>query len=181
MSTCRKCGQDISFRYIDGILRPLHAYGSPCGEALPFTDESLKRSVHIRCPRCPQMVYLVRHNGGSVWLDELGWPWPKHGCFDSDRHDSSRNTSVAPISPVPGTVRSDPSGLPRSSRAENAPLKGTTRHSATLSVTEKGALSVHGMGRFPVTLYREQWFKLFAQADAIRDFISKHDHQLKKT
>jgi DNA-directed RNA polymerase subunit RPC12/RpoP len=150
MSACRKCGQEISFRYIDGILRPLHAYGSPCGEALPFTDESLKRSVHIRCPRCPQMVYLVRHNGGSVWLDELGWPWPKHGCFDSQPHDSG-NTSVAPIPSV------------------------------MFSVTEKGALSVRGMGEFPVTLHREQWLQLLGQADAIREFISKHRRQLKRT
>lgn len=34
------------------------------------------------CPECGQKCYFVRHNGGSVWLDELGWPWPKHGCFD---------------------------------------------------------------------------------------------------
>ena len=34
------------------------------------------------CPRCGERVYFVRHNGGCVWLDELGWPWPKHECFD---------------------------------------------------------------------------------------------------
>jgi len=34
------------------------------------------------CPRCGAPVYFVRHNGGSVWLDELGYPWPKHPCFD---------------------------------------------------------------------------------------------------
>ena len=134
------------------------------------------------CCECDEeMVLFVEHNGGNVWLDELGWPWPKHGCFDSGTHDFSRNTSVAPISSVPQTVRSGASGLPRASRARNGPLKSTIRHSATLSITEKGALSVHGTGRFPVTLYREQWFRLFAQADAIRDFVSKHDHQLKKT
>jgi hypothetical protein len=37
-----------------------------------------------RCPRCGDDVYFVRHNGGSVWFDELGWPWPKHGCFPDD-------------------------------------------------------------------------------------------------
>lgn len=36
------------------------------------------------CPRCNQSVYFVRHNGGSVWFDELGKPWPKHGCFADD-------------------------------------------------------------------------------------------------
>jgi hypothetical protein len=36
------------------------------------------------CPECGAQVFFVRHNGGSVWLDALGWPWPKHGCFDYD-------------------------------------------------------------------------------------------------
>jgi hypothetical protein len=47
-------------------------------------------------------------------------------------------------------------------------------------VTEKGALAVFGMGRFPVTLYREQWLRLLAEADAIREFISKNALHLKK-
>jgi hypothetical protein len=34
------------------------------------------------CPECGAEVYFIRHNGGSVWVDELGWPWPRHGCFD---------------------------------------------------------------------------------------------------
>ena len=35
------------------------------------------------CPECGCFpVYFIRHNNGSVWVDELGWPWPKHGCFD---------------------------------------------------------------------------------------------------
>lgn len=84
MSICRYCGEEITFRYIDGILRPIHAYGMPCGERAPYSDDSLKRAVHTRCPRCSQMVWLVHHNGGKVWVDELGWPWPKHPCFDTD-------------------------------------------------------------------------------------------------
>lgn len=34
------------------------------------------------CPKCNQDVYFIRHNGGSVWVDSLGWPWPKHACFE---------------------------------------------------------------------------------------------------
>lgn len=34
------------------------------------------------CPRCQQPVYFIRHNAGSVWFSELGWPWEKHGCFN---------------------------------------------------------------------------------------------------
>jgi hypothetical protein len=41
------------------------------------------------CPICGADVFFVRHNGGSVWFDELGPPWPKHACFD-DEYDGSR-------------------------------------------------------------------------------------------
>jgi len=36
------------------------------------------------CPMCGEQVYFVRHNGGKVWFDELGPPWPKHPCFEDD-------------------------------------------------------------------------------------------------
>ena len=50
----------------------------------------------------------------------------------------------------------------------------------SLKVSEKGALSVYGMGRFPVTLYREQWEKLLGMSDQIREFIQQNDAALKK-
>jgi hypothetical protein len=50
----------------------------------------------------------------------------------------------------------------------------------SLKVSEKGALSVYGLGRFPVTLYREQWEKLLGMADEIRNFIRENDSALKK-
>ncbi len=65
-------------------------------------------------------------------------------------------------------------------RAENEQLKRPTRGQTSLRVSEKGALSVYGLGRFPVTLYREQWEKLLGMADEIRQFILDNDRQLKK-
>ena len=65
-------------------------------------------------------------------------------------------------------------------RAENEALKKPTRGQMSLKVSEKGALSVYGLGRFPVTLYREQWEKLLAMADQIRQFIQDNTHLLKK-
>jgi hypothetical protein len=66
-------------------------------------------------------------------------------------------------------------------RAENEALKKPpTRGQLSLRVSEKGALSVYGLGRFPVTLYREQWEKLLGLADEIRRFIQENDAQLKK-
>jgi hypothetical protein len=64
-------------------------------------------------------------------------------------------------------------------RAENEALK-KPRGNANMKVSEKGALSVYGLGRFPVTLYREQWEKLLGMADEIRQFIKDHDVDLKK-
>ena len=65
-------------------------------------------------------------------------------------------------------------------RAENESLKKPARGQLSLKVSEKGALSVYGMGRFPVTLYREQWEKLLSMADQIREFIAENDAALKK-
>ena len=65
-------------------------------------------------------------------------------------------------------------------RAENESLKKPARGQMSLKVSEKGALSVYGLGRFPVTLYREQWEKLLNMSDDIRSFIQAHDSELKK-
>jgi hypothetical protein len=46
-------------------------------------------------------------------------------------------------------------------------------------VSEKGAVSVYGMGRFPVTLYLEQWETLLSHADELRQFIETNRSQLK--
>jgi hypothetical protein len=64
-------------------------------------------------------------------------------------------------------------------KAENEQLKSQRGRSVSLKVSEKGGVSVYGLGRFPVTLYKEQWTKLLALADEIRAFIKEHDAQLK--
>jgi hypothetical protein len=66
-------------------------------------------------------------------------------------------------------------------RAENEALKNKKSGSGTLSmkVSEKGALSVYGMGRFPVTLYKEQWLKLLGIAEELKTFIQENDSRLK--
>ena len=65
-------------------------------------------------------------------------------------------------------------------RAENERLKKSGRGGKlAMKVSEKGALSVYGMGRFPVTLYKEQWLKLLAMADEIKAFIEANNESLK--
>ena len=64
-------------------------------------------------------------------------------------------------------------------RAENEALKARGARGISLKVSEKGGVSVYGLGRFPVTLYKEQWVKLLEMADEIRAFIKAHDKELK--
>jgi hypothetical protein len=64
-------------------------------------------------------------------------------------------------------------------RRENAALKRGASSGIRIKVSEKGAVSVYGMGRFPVTLYKEQWLKLLDMAAEIRAFIAANESQLK--
>jgi len=48
-----------------------------------------------------------------------------------------------------------------------------------LKVSEKGALSVYGLGRFPVTLYKEQWIRLLDYTAEIKSFLKDNDLLLK--
>ena len=64
-------------------------------------------------------------------------------------------------------------------KAENERLKSQRGRAVSLKVSEKGGVSVYGLGRFPVTLYKEQWAKLLSMADEIKAFITENDAQLK--
>ena len=67
-------------------------------------------------------------------------------------------------------------------RAENEALRKSQEapHGLSFRVSEKGAVSVYGLGRFPVTLYQEQWDRLLAGIDDLRRFIESNRHRLKK-
>jgi len=56
----------------------------PLPQRIVWQDRETDFSRQTTCPECGSKVYFVRHNGGSVWFDELRPPWPKHGCFDDD-------------------------------------------------------------------------------------------------
>ena len=64
-------------------------------------------------------------------------------------------------------------------RAENEALKARGQRIGQIRVSEKGGVSVYGLGRFPVTLYKEQWRRLLDMADEIRTFIREHESELK--
>jgi hypothetical protein len=75
------------------------------------------------------------------------------------------------------------SDLTQSEREELEALRREKALSAktglSMKVSEKGALSLYGLGRFPVTLYKEQWIKVLDHADAIRAFLKENDSKLK--
>jgi hypothetical protein len=64
-------------------------------------------------------------------------------------------------------------------KAENETLKKRRSSTVSMKVSEKGAVSVYGLGRFPVTLYQEQWNKLLSMADEIKQFIADNQDRLK--
>jgi len=87
---------------------------------------------------------------------------------------------------VKATAPADPAVVAELARlrAENARLtaavdKAHHVHDLTCKVSDKRGMSVYGLGRFPVTLYKEQWARLFAFADEARAFLKEHDAELK--
>ncbi len=64
-------------------------------------------------------------------------------------------------------------------RAENEALKAKMSRPTSIRVSEKGAVSVYGLGRFPVTLYKGQWLRLLSMADDIKTFITENESRLK--
>jgi len=87
-----------------------------------------------------------------------------------------------PTGPRGGSMTTeDPAAELARLRAENEALKKATKPvGISFKVSEKGALSVYGMGRFPVTLYVEQWETLLSRADDLRAFINAHRNDLKR-
>jgi hypothetical protein len=80
-----------------------------------------------------------------------------------------------------GQTSEDPRAELERLRAENERLRRTrSAGGLTFKVSEKGAVSVYGLGRFPVTLYLEQWEKLLSQAEELRQFIADNINKLKR-
>jgi hypothetical protein len=64
-------------------------------------------------------------------------------------------------------------------KQENERLKKRMSRGVTIKISEKGGVSVYGLGRFPVTLYKEQWLRLLDMSEEIRSFIKENEGQLK--
>jgi len=64
-------------------------------------------------------------------------------------------------------------------KTEKEALKNRGSRAISMKVSEKGGVSIYGLGRFPVTLYKEQWLRLLDMADDIRSFIAENESKLK--
>lgn len=94
-ANCKHCGEKIVWAQmpagqwlpmdpdIGGKHECLAPTRAPAGRSVwRYHDDDFCRPTS--CPVCGDEVFFVRHNGGSVWFDELGPPWPKHACFDDE-------------------------------------------------------------------------------------------------
>lgn len=105
MPACKICGGDIEFRSLGGVVTPIHISGGCFGKGPSSISQPRSTETYTydhandfcrstTCPRCHRRTFFVRHNGGSVWLDELGWPWPKHPCFDDSTSRGDLHSEV---------------------------------------------------------------------------------------
>jgi hypothetical protein len=105
--------------------------------------------------------------------------WSPRGIGGQDRSQKSeggRRNSIC----CHGMAEEDLKAELERLRAENEALKRPGRGQISIRVSEKGGVSVYGLGRFPVTLYKEQWDKLLSASEQIKTFIQDNDHLLKK-
>lgn len=112
MAKCKYCGGTITFRKVDGKIVPIHltggcstggyhGYRKPA-KRLPAIANSIDEqprsflNPNARCPVCNENVFFFQcPNGGRVFFDDVGWPWPKHPCTDRLQHDTWTRVSAA--------------------------------------------------------------------------------------
>lgn len=115
MATCKYCGGEIEFRQICGKPTPIRIScicggWEEAGQPQPITlhfERDQRVCWRRPCPNCGERVYFIRHNGGSLWVEELGWPWEKHPCMSPDERSETTFQTVR-TAPIPG--RGNPQG-----------------------------------------------------------------------
>jgi len=105
LSVCWNCGEEILFRHVDGVLRPIHLSGGACSGNFMGGENSIRRisgdpvsytNPNALCPVCSKRVFFYQSpHGGRVFFNSLGWPWPKHECMDKSIERSGR--AVLPL------------------------------------------------------------------------------------
>lgn len=101
MKFCRICGGEVKSAYFNGCWSQLpHTCTLPKTSPREIAEQRPEAEIRESfcrptvCRRCGASVYFVEHNGGKVVFDQLGWPWPKHPCFDSESFQSSKFSNL---------------------------------------------------------------------------------------
>jgi hypothetical protein len=118
---CNRCGGQITFRVVDGQTIPIHLNGGCNGEYrgrrvapsikaiaenAKFDEPRSYLNPNAKCPVCGASVFFYQsEDGGRVFFDDVGWPWPKHPCTDRAAVQHSK-TIYAPSS-VSNSTRTD--------------------------------------------------------------------------
>ena len=85
MANCEFCGEQIEFRTLKGRVVPFHHCEVTHVETISRKTTDPDCCHRTVCPHCgKRYIFFVRHNGGSVWFDFLGPPWPQHACFEKN-------------------------------------------------------------------------------------------------
>lgn len=106
MPKCSNCGGEIIFRYMDGLCTPIHLSGGCFGYNQSASKPRKKKkkqkkepkfqvaynnytsfiNPNASCPVCGEQVFFYQSkDGGRVFFDEIGPPWPKHPCTDNTK------------------------------------------------------------------------------------------------
>ena len=132
MPVCIHCGGEIEFHtdLYSGQRIPRHLFGCCTQDSGEGKQSEARRPENYlwgtresyaapsKCPKCGCALFFIRHNGGGVWLDELGWPWPKHGCFVKTPEPSWASFLREKHSPL---LRPNPSLTASKSTQQNPP------------------------------------------------------------
>jgi 2-polyprenyl-6-methoxyphenol hydroxylase-like FAD-dependent oxidoreductase len=143
-------------------------------------DGAIAMLARLRCWRdCAACFYGYEQPTELDLLEEaLGTAQDNLGQTQSGPYCALRQrTERTPVSTgSPDDLQAELARL----RAENERLKaGRASGRERITVSPKGGVSVYGLGRFPITLYQEQWLRLLAMGDAIHQFIVEHKSELK--
>lgn len=111
MPVCDQCGEEIEFRYKNGRPTKMHVNGGwRCGSeqnklhgsARWFAKSENFVDPNAYCPVCGAKVFYYENSSGSrVFFNDLGWPWPKHGCTDNP---ASQSGTIKPTT-ISGRIR----------------------------------------------------------------------------
>jgi predicted RNA-binding Zn-ribbon protein involved in translation (DUF1610 family) len=108
VAKCNRCGQQITFRKVDGKTIPIHLNGrctggyggrpvryitQPVAAKEIFDEPRSYLNPNAKCPVCGKSVFFFQSEyGGRVFFDDVGWPWPKHPC--TDHAVAQHNTTI---------------------------------------------------------------------------------------